>query len=114
MPEHKNDWANATARIALKLITTGNVAWFAFMVIFVSVIWRLSSADLKECVMAFMGWPWFAATGWALFVCTLFLSRWLFNLQRQMSRKEIDRMADARDKAVQMHLELDTKSGNKP
>lgn len=113
MPDHKNDWAAATARIAIKLITTGNIAWLAFMVIVLAGIWRLDSADLRLIVLGFIGWPWFAVTGWGLFLFTLFLSSWIFRAQRQLSKNEIDRMATVRDKAVQMNLELEMKSSNK-
>ncbi len=113
MPPQKNDWANAAARVGLKLVTTGNVVWMAVILISLSVIWRMDSADIKECVISFVGWPWFGITGWLLFLLTLLLGKWVLRMQLKLNQGEIDRMARVRDQAMQPQLELEMRSSKK-
>lgn len=110
MPKHKNDWADAAARICLKFLTTGNVIWLVGAMIILSLIWKMNSDDLKDCVISFIGWPWFGVTGWILFIFTLLIGKAVLRLQQADYRREIERMAKVRDQAMQPSLELEMRS----
>ena len=63
--------------------------------------------------MSFIGWPWFGVTGWLLFGVSLLFGRWALSFQAQATKRELDRMAQVRNEAIQMRLELDMDSSKK-
>lgn len=109
----KNDWAGAAAKVALRMIGTGNVIWLCITVVVVAMILRMQSGDLRAVIMGFMGWPWFAATGWILFVLTLLGARWANRRQAEAYQMEMDRMAQVRNAAMQEALALPLSSSRR-
>lgn len=95
---------SAVENIAIKLITTGNFAWFVLLAISLACLWKLDSKDLKEVLLkAIVTYGWL---GVPIAGVTIFASIRVLRWRERFYQQEMARMAEMRNKVMQPQLEL--------
>ena len=110
-PGFYKQFLRVVEKVALKSLATGNFAWFVLLMISGGLIWKLSSADLKEVllkVFATLGWLGYVVAGITVVVSVKIL-RW----REQFYQDELRRMSEVRNEVLQSRLELPLQSSVK-
>lgn len=68
------------------------------------IIYKLSSADIKDVLKTFVNSPLFAAMGWMAFLCAVVVAKILLRWQAKTYRDEIEREAKEKRLAQQKHF----------
>jgi hypothetical protein len=103
-------FVTAFERIAPKAISTGNFGWFVLLVVTSGIVWKLHSQDLKEVLLKVtntLGW-----LGYPVAAITILVSMRILKWREQFYQSEMQRMAEARNQALQAKLELPLQSSS--
>ena len=88
-------------------IATGNGGIAAGALIAYWLIQKLPASDVKEVLMEIVRAPWFAILGWMLFIASVAISSWIVRWKENMHAGEIERMAQVKKEAQQIHFKSD-------
>jgi hypothetical protein len=102
---HKNRW-DVAEKVLCKAITTGNIVPFGILAIGAIIAWRLNPLDLKEVILAVVNSAWFCVLGWLFFLISIYACKKLLTWRDSIHQKEMTRMAEVKNQAVQAHFEL--------
>ena len=97
-PSQTPGWATEAVRscyqVALKLIGTGNAGILLVLAVVLSLIWHLSSTDLKDVLTALLNNQILAFLGWVFFLIVLLAGTWIVRSLRRMHERQIDQLTN--------------------
>lgn len=108
-----SSWPDALTRIAESALLTGNFLPFLAGLILVIIAIRLTPTDLKAILSELVNQTWFCVMGWGVAFLVSFSSIRLFRWKDASHRREIDRMAEVKNIAMQKHFQLELPTSKK-
>lgn len=88
--KHKNDWAEAVEKIAVKAIGAGYPVTLAITAVLIVLFLRMDSADIKAVLMAFVDNRILNVLGWLLFILMVWFCKFLVNVVRNVYKGQLD------------------------
>ncbi len=107
-------WPGVIRDIFIKAFATGHIWPLAVIILGGGLIYKLDSADLKEVLTGLVTSGWFCVLGWGLLIAVLFGCKSLLAWRESIHQREMDRVSETKNLAVQKHFELQLPSSKKP
>lgn len=114
----KSSWPDACFSIVSKLVDNGLGALVVFSLLLIGLAWvttsGLTSADRKEIIMAITQNPILGVAGWMVAIALVFIFRYIYRDRDATHEREMQRVADVKNIAVQTRLKLPLQSSEPP